>query len=233
MNSSSPFNESPTSFGCTTARDSFHLYLDGDLPVETPESLEHRSRCASCRAWEQSLRLMLNTLANASSERPRAGLADRVLESLKTQPVQPRSTARRWLAASLALAASIALAFFVMQPREKPADPVPAAMVVAPPVVEPRNASLNESVNEANDAVAALTRKADKSLTLNLPSLTLPKLEMQADPLERLEPAVASIQDVRHGVVLSLTPMANSARKAADLFWKEVAADTGAKPSMN
>jgi hypothetical protein len=151
---------------------------------------------------------------------------------------------RQWLAAGAAFAAaSILAAIFMFSQQQRPApEPGPSAWEVAGnPLTAgfeeglhkaPPPAPLRERLAEAGSAVAALTRRAaDETLDRAQNLLRPPTLPKPADPAERLEPAFRSLAEVGTSAAAGIEPIASSARRAADLFWHEIApSDENRKP---
>jgi anti-sigma factor RsiW len=120
---------------CQTARSLLAKDWDGELaPAQARVVQEHRATCSECQAYAADLDLLTDVLAHLPPPESRPGFVARLLESL------PEQTPRRWrdgwfghlltparLALSgLALAAGIALAFYMdVSPRRTPVMPRP------------------------------------------------------------------------------------------------------------
>jgi hypothetical protein len=211
---------------CAEARESLQQRLDGDAGPESVAVVSHRLKCADCRSWEAAARRLEEGLKLFVSPQPSPRLVDRVFASLQAEPARARFGLRRAVAAGLALAACVLVAvavgdkWFQPEPLRVTEGARPAPRPKAPEAIGP---SLADSLNEAGSAVAELTRKtAGKTLNIRLPSISLPAT---VDPLERLGPAVASIQEVRNGAVFGIAPITNSAKRAMDMFLREVGTD--------
>jgi hypothetical protein len=89
----------------------------------------------------------------------------------------------------------------------------------------PAPPSLRENVEEATSAVASLTRRTAGETVeqgrLLLPAVSLPAPE-QAALAEPLEPPVESLRQAGQGVTTSLAPVTTSARRAVDLFLRDI-----------
>jgi hypothetical protein len=107
-----------------------------------------------------------------------------------------------------------------------------------PPVVVERNReqtappiSVDGSLSEAKSMVVSLTRRtADETVE---PTRKLLPIEAPASPLavkdklpKAIEPATQSLEEIRQGASSGLEPMANSARRAINMFWREVTPPT-------
>jgi hypothetical protein len=93
-----------------------------------------------------------------------------------------------------------------------------------PATAEP---SLNQSVEEARSALVALVnRTADETLG---PGKALLPTALPVSPLpapdawqQTLEPPVESLREAQQNVALGLEPVTNSARRAVNLFLREM-----------
>jgi hypothetical protein len=232
----------PDRLGCAAVRESLQRRLDRELLTEMADVVAHRANCPACASWEAAAQRLEEGLRQSRFPDPPPDLADRILAELKAQPVRKR---RRigLIAAGMALAASVMIGIYAIGFWKTPDSRTVAVVIQQPqpqaPVDEPKGrepemaAGLDLSLDEANAAVASLTRKAaDETFSLRLPSLTLPDMTPSVEALEELEPAAASINEVRNGAVFGIAPIANSARRAADMFWREVAPDSERKPAV-
>jgi hypothetical protein len=96
-------------------------------------------------------------------------------------------------------------------------DPVPS-QPVSPP-------SLNENVAEATSAVASLARRtADQTVSDGQMFVPSVPMEMPADEVlgPPLDPPAQSLREAGHGVATGLEPVTNSARRALDLFLRDI-----------
>jgi hypothetical protein len=224
---------------CAAARASLQRRLDGDASGD--DAATHRTACPSCRALEAAVRRLEEGLSRLPRPIVPVGFADRVLDALATRPVR-RYRLTAVVAAGLALAASVLVAVVLIE-RQSERDPqhVTISARPLPKAEEPAKApetppvALRDALHEMGDAVASLTWKtAEETLPRRMPQLTLPKVpDPMADSLEPLEPAVTTIQQVQHGAVYSVAPITNSAKRAADMLWREIAPDPDMKPPIN
>jgi hypothetical protein len=228
--------EYPESPECAAALDSLQRRLDGDEFPERESVTLHRAQCSSCREREAAARRLVEGLRRTEMPIPPAGLADRIAEGLQAEPFRRRIRRFKFVAACLALAASIAIAIFIADDFRSTQSRVVSSSVrkVQPDLMGKSDSRpLQDSLNEAGTAVASLTRKtAEETIFSRLPQLTMPKVPA-AVPFERFEPAVASIQDVQHGAVFGVAPITNSAKRAANMIWRELGPDPAPKSPIN
>jgi anti-sigma factor RsiW len=224
---------------CAAARASQQRRLDGETSGD--DAAAHLTACPSCRVLEAAVRRLEEGLSRLPRPVVPTGFADRVLDTLATRPAR-RYRLTAVVAAGLALAASVLVAVVLI---ERPSGSDPRHVTVSarplPKAEEPAKATetppvaLRDALHEMGDAVASLTWKtAEETLLRRMPQLTLPKVpDPMTGPLEPLEPAMTTIQQVQHGAVFSVAPITNSAKRAADMLWREIAPDPDMKPPIN
>jgi len=144
-----------------------------------------------------------------------------------------RSRQRRLMLVRIALAASVlmAVAAYAFWPRSTNVDtstpqnePIMAERSVKP---APSVPSLRDSVAEAGSAVVSLTRrKADDTVEQTRLLLAMPMPDPALDGTstlqETLDPPARSLREAGHGVTAGLEPVTNSARRAVNLFLREL-----------
>jgi hypothetical protein len=83
---------------------------------------------------------------------------------------------------------------------------------------------LNENVAEATEAVASLARRtADQTLTSGQMFVSAVPLEVPQEVLgPPLEPPADSLREAGQGVATGLAPVTSSARRAFDLFLRDI-----------
>jgi hypothetical protein len=219
---------------CADSLASLQRRFDGEIAIESEDVVRHRALCADCRSWEAAAQALEEGLRRTLQQELPVGLAESILEKLRADPVRPHAWRLRVSAAGLALAASVMIAVFgwnLWGPTDQRVTERTGNSRSTPVEVDPiSTARLGDSLDEAGTAAAKLARETRReTLNVKLPTLSFPKV---SSPLERLEPAVASIQQVQHGAVFSVAPITRSAKRAADLFWKEIGNDMDRK-SMN
>jgi anti-sigma factor RsiW len=216
---------------CQTCQELMQQRLDG-TPAETQEIDRHVAECPGCAALHAaSLRLSAG-LRRLDPPRSPPGLTVRIVAAVLDEQRAARQR-RRLRAAVLALAACLlvgtavaglhyagVLKFGTDAPpfvgnRPKQPEPVPPA-ASAP--------SVRESVSEAGSALATLTtRTADETVgqtRLLVPMVTGPTLD-ELDMPPALEPTKPYLE-AGQGVRVALEPVTNSARRAVDLFRRDL-----------
>jgi predicted anti-sigma-YlaC factor YlaD len=202
--------------------------LDGE-PKSEPDSVErHVGQCPACRALEAAAERLEEGLRLLRPVAPPQDLGSRIVaEVLAGRRQRERLRYRRWALAG-AVAASLLLAVFAgysWRPNG------PGAMVKdlkhqEPAPTTPKDASLDESVQEASSALVSLmNRTADQAVEQGrvlIPPVPVPALPAADAWQAPLEQPVASLRTARQGVAAGLEPVTKSAVRAVNLFWREI-----------
>jgi hypothetical protein len=160
---------------------------------------------------------------------PPADLAERITSRTVTKRLY-RPRRRRRVVVPLALAACLLVALAVrLYWSRRPADPAPGpGPLVKQPQAPAEPVNLRGSVDQAREAVVALTtRTADEAVGQArwlLPQVPTPSREAPAAPLE---PPVRTLRQAGAGVGAGLEPVAGSARRAVDRFLRDLPVDLG------
>jgi hypothetical protein len=204
--------------------------LDGTL-IESPEAMEHWRTCPDCRALEMSAGRLEAGLRRLTSPLPPPDLGRRIANRVFADRRRAQRRTRRRLLVPLALAACLLVALALRLEWRTPkvaSDTGRVAQngvkVLPEPTKQPASPTLRESVAEAGGAVASLTSQtADEAVgstrwlvprvsTARIPEVKLPPIE----------PPTRSLREAGEGVSAGLEPVANSARRAVDLFLREL-----------
>jgi predicted anti-sigma-YlaC factor YlaD len=208
---------------CTESSELLQERLDGNATADLASLEQHLAACPACRerhAAAERLRrgLLLRTAPTAPD-----GLTDLIVAGvLRDRRLRRR---RRWLTAAVALAASLLLALAIWQRSSTETPVVEVVKRDTPAPTVPM--SLNESVAEAGSAVADLTRRtAGETLdnTRDLLPMTVPETSLASagDWQQTLEPPTRSLREVGQIAATGLEPVTGSARRAVDLFLREL-----------
>jgi predicted anti-sigma-YlaC factor YlaD len=218
---------------CSEIHQLLQRRLDGEPITDRGELGRHLADCPACRDLFASAQRLQECLQSLTSPVPPVDLSQRILGRwLEERRAQARW--RRRLLTGVAVAAALLLAVFLGYLRrpardDQPASSQPVPMVKndgtpGPATAEP---SLNQSVEEARSALVALVnRTADETLG---PGKALLPTALPVSPLpapdawqQTLEPPVESLREAQQNVALGLEPVTNSARRAVNLFLREM-----------
>jgi hypothetical protein len=224
---------------CAECQEYWQQILDGRPEAGAASFAEHMAACPACGQWNTAVRRMRDGLRLVAAPPVPSDFAQRVAERVIADQVGRQRQRRRWFA-SAALAASLFLAVFagyrwINSKEPGPVSPGPVAdggkgAPEAPtPAPSPR-----ASVTEAGEAVASLSRKATEETVeqtrLLWPVATAPLSFDGIDLQTPLDPSAQSLREAGQGVSSGLEPVANSARRAMNLFWRELPpVDSGKK----
>jgi hypothetical protein len=202
---------------CTEFHDLMQRRLDGETVAYGNEIAAHVAVCSNCRALRSAVQRLEIGLRAMPRPLPPIGLADSIVASVVAdrRAVRRRGYAVRVIAA---LAAAVLIAVLIGQwfGRSKPNAIVPddARLVVLPQEPEPPRPgpSLRESMTE----VAQLTmHSADETVRNFIPKRPAPTAG--SSPLE-------SLREAGNSVTTGLEPVADSAKRALNLFLRDIPA---------
>jgi hypothetical protein len=169
---------------------------------------------------------------------PPAGLVDRIVARVLAER-QVGTRFRRRVLAVASLAAGLLLAaaggYVWLRPKgTEPVNPQPPAPMAVKPVEVPQppdkpapaapRVSLNQSVSDAGSAMASLTRRTVEDSRDLLPGTMSPPTLPAAGslPPEFVGPPAQSLREAGQGMSAGFEPMTTSARRAVDLFLREI-----------
>jgi hypothetical protein len=216
---------------CAEFQELLQQRLDGERIADSGEMERHRTACCSCRELETLASRLLGAFGARSVPMPSEKLSNQIV-SLVMAEMDSQQARRRWTRRALAvssLAAGLLLAAFLgyswWGPR-RPLD-VPNSNIVTkkdePPASVPNQPRLN--FQEAGSTLVALVnRTADE--TVGQGRVLLPQ-EVPAPRLtvaDNWQPALSpqAIRDAQDGVAVGFEPVTDSARRAVNLFLREL-----------
>ena len=228
---------------CSEIHDLLQQRLDGEPIAEGAVLDRHLAACSACRELVASANRLEDYFRSLVSPTPPADLSQRILARWLEEHRQ-QARWRRRLLTSVAIAAALLLALFLGYQSWRPKGetesgrndemanqnhssprfaPSPSPRIAAAPA----ESSLNRNMEEAGSALVALVnRTADETvgqgkvlLPTTMPAPPLPDAEAWQ---QTLEPPVESLREAQQNVALGLEPVTNSARRAVNLFWREL-----------
>jgi anti-sigma factor RsiW len=214
--------------------------LDGAPSADRSALERHWRECPTCRELLAATERLQRGLRLLTFPQPPANLTARITASvLADRRTQQGRRLRRYaglafLAAACFLVALLTRPFWAGRPSNGPVlNPAPTerAEKTKPEPTAPR---LRDSVAEVGTAVASLTARTaaqtwepTRKLLPSLPEPTLPK--MVSPPLDSL---AVPMGEAALGVREGLEPVTQSARRAVDLFLRDLPAGLTEKPGL-
>jgi hypothetical protein len=214
---------------CQDYHDYLQRFLDGERPAAEASLDEHLAQCADCRGWQVAVVRLASGLDQLSSPTPPVGLTDRIVTQMLAEHRQRRTWQRQL--AVMALAASALVVglggyrwwFRTANGESTPPD---AALTQGLQTPDPRRPfasamTLRDSVAEVGTLVTSLGwRTVDQSRPL-WPLLVPPGWD-ELSFEEPVGPPAQGLLDAGQGIATGLEPVADSARRAFELFRREV-----------
>lgn len=210
---------------CADYQDWIQHRLDGEAgPSEAGD--EHRRSCPQCASLDTAMARLERGLRLTPVPLP----SDRLAEAITFQVLsEQRTTARRRVLVYVAaMAACLLLGIYLGGRRSNDTQPTPTdpVKVVTIPATEDKP-KVNDRVGEAGEALASLfSRTADEAVgqgKLLLPSTPMPPMPPDVTTLPpALEPPAQSIKDAGQGVTAGLEPVTSSARRAFQMFVRDM-----------
>jgi hypothetical protein len=190
---------------CREALDWLQRRLDSAGTAMPASVAEHTRDCADCRERIQAANQLLTALGTRSARRiPTPLMTERIIRAVERDRRQLRL--RRWAAVGTALAAAVVLAVWLSNAAQRSAT--------AP--------SLRRDAVDAGQAVASFSKRAAIE-TVGESRLLVPQIEMPKIVNSSLALAAAPIESAGRTMADGLQPVANSARRALNLFFNEPA----------
>ena len=219
---------------CCIAHDLLQQSLDG-TPIESPEWLAHLQQCAECRALASAGRRLQDGLRLLISPLPPPDLAERIVQRVR---LERRRAQRRRLATGLALAAGLLLALTLrfnwygsphgpdVAPPEPVAKSTSARTEQPTPTLRQSAAELGEVFTELSNETAeetiGQTSRWVSSAVLSSEFRVLSGVGQNSE----LRTQNSELQAAGEGLSEGLEPVAKSARRALDLFLRELPMET-------
>lgn len=207
---------------CADIEELVQRRLDG-APVDVPADEPHLSGCATCRQLWSACGQLEDGLQKITPPSVPAGLNQRVVARYLREQRQAR---RQLYIGITALAASTVLVAFLLRPWAAPLDVAPVEPQPVVKVDDKPEGTMQENVGEAGEAlVAIVTRTAGE--TVGQGTLLMPDAVAIANPMtdnwgETLVPPAEPLREAGRGVSTGLEPVTSSARRAVNLFWRDL-----------
>lgn len=214
---------------CPDCHDRLQQWLDARSRDAAATPGEPPALCAACSDWAVAARHLDRGLPLLVAPAPSSALTNRIL----AQVAADRSRRRTRLVLAVGAVAAAAVLLVAVWKIMVRGSPIPASPSQPPPMAKaadpeptPAPVPLRDSMAEAGSAVASLTtRTADETVAktkLLLPVVTDPSLATLDLAPPPLDPPARSLREAGEGVTVGLEPVAESARRAVGLFFREL-----------
>ncbi len=225
---------------CTQSQELLQQYLDGDYSGDWTALARHLGACPECRDLHAAGQLLKEGLAGIPRPVLSSSLAGRILARLLAEQrarwtFQRRIQIATALAAGLLLAVVLGYSWWGSRNNEKVPgmDRVVRTGEVPDPLLpipkrrdSPPGFSLNREVEDARTALATLVvRAADETVSngrILLPDRVPASPLPDASAWQQTIPPAGTLRDAGHGVSVGLEPVTSSARRAVNLFVREI-----------
>ena len=214
---------------CLECQELIQRCLDGQLvPSDGGAFATHLVLCSDCRDHYADAQCLLDGLRVLPPSRPPADLLGRICRQIMVERVRASQFRRRVVGSGLA--ASILLTCWAVYTASRSVS-MAEIQVQSAQIQQTRpladSGSLHRSIQEAGQAVVALTRRtADETVdqTKLLFLVGIPQAAFgDARELEQvLEPPAESFREIQEAMSAGLEPVATSARRAVGLFLREI-----------
>jgi len=208
--------------------------LDGEASSTADDVEGHVAACASCRELQVVAGRLIQALGAQAAPAPPNGMSDQIMSLVLSDITSQHQARKRWnrrlgvtaaLAASLLLA--VALGYSWLPSNRRPGPPNSDSLVIKDEKSTPAQAQTSLNIQEAGSALVALVnRTADETvgqsrvlLPQGVSAPTLPASEVWQPTLE---PGADSLREAQEGVAQGFEPVTSSARRAVNLFLREI-----------
>jgi hypothetical protein len=221
---------------CVECQQLLQLHLEGG-PISEQAALDaHLATCVECRSWHAAAHLLEQGLSGLAPPAPPAGLADRIVVGVLAERWSALRFRRRVLALAAVAASLLALVLlgrlWQHGGESGPAPSDESQLAKETPLAQkhdldhsPPGPSLRKSLAEAREAAAELT--LGKTSDTVRPAWSWWSELVQAPASDGkspkpLDPTAKSLRDAGNGVSAGLEPVTDSARRAFNLFLREI-----------
>jgi len=214
---------------CHECQELTQRFLDGESIDDFHADLDlHLAICTPCREQHAAGQCLIEGLRLFAPPMPPARLSSKITSAVLAR--RRRLRFQRRLTVAGALAASLLLAllagyrtFEIKQTQQDEAALAPNPL----PLDSSEAISLDQRVQEAGEAVVALTRRtADETVgqgRVLLPKVTSESLSaLTQETMHQQLPPGTSLREVQQSMAVGFEPVTTSARRAVDLFLREI-----------
>jgi hypothetical protein len=215
---------------CSEFQHELQRRLDGDGTGDGADIERHLASCSSCRELQALSSRLIRTLDGQIAPVPPGGMNDHIVSLVLSELSARQQSRKRWsrrLAVAASLLLAVALGYSLWQSHRKPGSSDSDALVKTQQKPSPAQAPLSLNIQEAgNTLVALVNRTADETVgqgRVLLPrGVSAPALSSPEAWQPNLEPGTQSLREAQEGVAVGFEPVTSSARRAVNLFLREI-----------
>jgi hypothetical protein len=226
---------------CAEFQEVLQSRLNGESSPATAEVERHLKLCPDCRELEVGASRLLEGLRAAAVPPLPEGQRDRIVSLALAQMESQRLARQRWgrltigastVAAGLLLA--VFLGFFRSGARQGHGKSDSIKLVKKDEKSAPALSQSALNIQDAGDALVALVNRTagetvGQGRVLLPQSVSTPNISVAEAWQPDLEPSAQVLRETQEGVTDSLEPVTSSARRAVNLFLREVQSIDGQK----
>jgi hypothetical protein len=218
---------------CSEFQNWLQARLDGESSADAGDVERHQAVCSSCRDLHTAAQRLVHALKAQVHPALPGGMSDHIVSAVLGEIATQGEAQKRWnrrLGVTAALAASLllaALGYSWWQSNRKPGPRNPESFANKNEKSPPAQTQPSLNIQEAGSALVALVnRTADETVSQSrvlLPQqVSAPSLPVSQDWQTNLEPGAESLREAQEGVAQGFEPVTSSARRAVNLFLREI-----------
>jgi hypothetical protein len=219
---------------CSEFQDCLQQRLDGDTSADGVEIERHVAGCQSCRELQSAAMRLIRALETQAAAAPPDRMSDQLVSLLLDEAALQNQARKLWsrrligtAAVAACLLVAIALGRAWWRTRPGPSPPSADALVKKEEKSIPQQTGPSINIRDAGGTLVALVnRTADETVgqgRVLLPqTISAPTLQVPQDWQSSLDPETQSLRQAQEGVVTGFEPVTGSARRAVNLFLREI-----------
>ena len=219
---------------CSEFQNYLQQRLDGETPANGADIERHLAVCRSCRELRAAAMRFTQALEAQVSPIPPDRMSDQVVSLVLNEIASRRQARKLWSRRLIATAAVAACLFMAIalgnswrRSSQRPDVSVSNTLVKRDEKSTPSHQPASLNIRDAGSALVALVnRTADETVgqgRVLLPqAVSSPAFPVPGDWQPSLEPDAQSLREAQEGVVTSFEPVTSSARRAVNLFLREI-----------
>jgi hypothetical protein len=228
---------------CEQFAEAMQRMLDGEANSLSEPLESHRIECDDCRRFAESAANLTVALADLPRLEADEVLTSRIIAAVEADraiPPPKRHLTRRIVTAIVVIAASIAVLWFAGEwTSVGRTNQMVSSHSVRPPAAKvksnPSSFDMRDNLEVVAESIASLTRRTASDVIGPARDVFGLGVEMDwlrgpAEVRDHANPAMDSLQELRHGAAAGFEPIAESARRALAMFTRDLPTKPSTKP---